>query len=200
MLVGRGAVHHKMRVGGNLGVMADPEDFVPFYRQEAEAVLMFLTRRTLDPEVSLDLTAETFAQAWRAWPRVRSDSSEEMRAWLFTIARRQLGHYLRHGYAQRRAIARLGIRVPSVHEDDLAAIESAAGLGDLRRDLAVELGRLSGEQREALQLRVVDEMPYEEVARRLGVSEPAARARVSRGLRALERALGPASAIEGGAL
>jgi RNA polymerase sigma factor (sigma-70 family) len=179
--------------------MADREGFVPFYRQEAEAVLFFLTRRALDPEVALDLTAETFAQAWHAWSRVRDDSREEMRAWLFTIARRQLGHYLRRGYAQRRAIVRLGIRMPSVHEDDLAAIEDAAGLGDLRRGLAVELGRLSGEQREALQLRVVDEMPYEEVARRLGVSEQAARARVSRGLRALERALGPVSVIEGGA-
>jgi RNA polymerase sigma factor (sigma-70 family) len=189
-----------MHAGGNLGVMAEREGFVRFYREEAETVLMFLTRRTLDPEVALDLTAETFAQAWRGWPRVRSDSGEEMRAWLFTIARRQLGHYLRSGYAQRRAIARLGIRMPSVHEDDLAAIEHAAGLGDLRRDLAVELGRLSGEQREALQLRVVEEMPYEEVARRLGVSEPAARARVSRGLRALERALGGTSVIEGGAL
>lgn len=95
---------------------------------------------------------------------------------------------------------RLGIRTPSVHEDDLAAIEDAAGLGDLRRDLAVELGRLSGEQRQALQLRVVDEMSYEEVAKRLGVSEPAARARVSRGLRALERALGLVAATEGGVL
>lgn len=193
-------MRHRIRAGGNLVVMADPEGFVPFYRGEAKAVLVFLTRRTLDPEVALDLTAETFAQAWRGWPRVRANSSEEMRAWLFTIARRQLSHYLRTGYAQRKAIARLGIRVPSVHEDDLAAIEDAAGLAELRRELAVELGRLSAEQREALQLRVVDEMPYEEVARRLGVSEPAARARVSRGLRALERALGPAAAIGGGTL
>jgi RNA polymerase sigma factor (sigma-70 family) len=170
--------------------MADPAGFVPFYRGQAEAVLMFLTRRTLDPEVAVDLTAETFAQAWRAWPRVRTDSHEEMRAWLFTIARRQLAHYLRSGYARRSALTRLGMRVPSAHEDDLAAIEHAAGLAGLRRELAVELSRLSGEQRQALQLRVVEELPYEEVARRLGVSEQAARARVSRGLRALELALG----------
>ena len=180
--------------------MADPAGFVPFYRGEAEAVLMFLTRRTLDPEVALDLTAETFAQAWRAWPRVRSDSHEEMRAWLFTIARRQLAHYLRTGYAQRKAIARLGIRVPQAHEDDLAAIEHAAGLADLRRELAVELRRLSGEQREALRLRVVEELPYDEVATRLGVSGQAARARVSRGLRALERALGAMHASSGSVL
>jgi RNA polymerase sigma-70 factor (ECF subfamily) len=52
--------------------MADPEGFLPFYQAEAEAVLMFLTRRTLDGEVALELTAETFAQAWIGWPRVRS--------------------------------------------------------------------------------------------------------------------------------
>jgi RNA polymerase sigma factor (sigma-70 family) len=171
---------------------------VPFYREEGEAVLLFLTRRTLDGEVALELTAETFAQAWRGWPRVREDSREEMRAWLFTVARRQLGHYLRRGQAQRTAVRRLGIRTPSVHEDDLSAIEEAAGLGDLRLGLTVELERLSGEQREALQLRVVEEMPYEDMARRLGVSEQAARARVSRGLRALQRSLAAPTAAGGG--
>jgi RNA polymerase sigma factor (sigma-70 family) len=178
--------------------MADPEGFVPFYRQEAEAVLLFLTRRTLDGEVALDLTAETFAQAWRGWSRVREDSREEMRAWLFTIARRQLAHYLRRGHAQRTAVRRLGIRTPSAHEDDLTAIEDAAGLGDVRLGLKVELERLSDQQREALQLRVVEEMPYEEVARRLGVSEQAARARVSRGLRTLQRSLAAATVARGG--
>jgi RNA polymerase sigma factor (sigma-70 family) len=178
--------------------MADPARFVPFYRQEAETVLLFLTRRTLDAEVALDLTAETFAQAWRGWSRVREDSQEEMRAWLFTIARRQLGHYLRRGQAQRTAVRQLGIRTPSVHEDDLAAIEAAAGLGDVRLGLKVELERVSLEQREALQLRVVEEMPYDEVARRLGVSEQAARARVSRGLRTLQRALAATALADGG--
>jgi RNA polymerase sigma factor (sigma-70 family) len=178
--------------------MADPEGFVPFYRQEAEAVLLFLTRRTLDGEIALELTAETFAQAWRGWPRIREDSREEMRAWLFTVARRQLGHYLRRGRAHRTAVNRLGIHTPRVHEDDLSAIEDAAGLGDVRLGLKAELERLSGEQREALQLRVVEEMPYEEVARRLGVSEQAARARVSRGLRTLQHSLVAATVTGGG--
>jgi DNA-directed RNA polymerase specialized sigma24 family protein len=38
-------------------------------------------------------------------------------------------------------------------------------------------------------MRVVDELPYATVASRLAISEPAARARVSRGLRALGAAL-----------
>jgi RNA polymerase sigma-70 factor (ECF subfamily) len=51
------------------------------------------------------------------------------------------------------------------------------------------LARLSVEQRRALDLRIVQERSYAEVASDLGISELAARARVSRGLRALGRAL-----------
>jgi RNA polymerase sigma-70 factor (ECF subfamily) len=179
--------------------MADSETFVRFYKEEAETLLLFLTRRTLDGEVAVELTAETFAQAWRAWPRVRSDSCEEMRAWLFTIARRQLSHYLRRGRARRTAVRRIGLEVPLAHEDDLAAIETAAGLASARAQLSEALGALSSAQRDAVRMRVVEEMTYEEVARRLGVSEPTARARVSRGLRALQRALTAQPVGEGGA-
>lgn len=70
--------------------MASPDAFIALYEREAEPVLVFLTRRTLDVEVSLELTAETFAQAWRGWPRVRIESAEEVRGWLFTIARRRI--------------------------------------------------------------------------------------------------------------
>ena len=57
--------------------------------------------------------------------------------------------------------------------------------------LAVELAKLTSDQRDALELRVVQELPYHEVARRLGTTEATARARVSRGLRALGAALEP---------
>jgi hypothetical protein len=49
-------------------------------------------------------------------------------------------------------------------------------------------GELRAQQREALWMHVVEELPYPEVSTALGLSEPAARARVSRGLRALRRA------------
>jgi RNA polymerase sigma-70 factor (ECF subfamily) len=160
--------------------------------------LVFLARRTLDAEVAVDLTAETFAQAWRGWGRVRLESSEEVRAWLFTIARRQLSGYLRRGRVERRALRRLGIRTPMVHHDDVAEIEQAAGLASVRKVLGNELAALSGSQREALRLRIVEELPYSDVARELGVSEATARARVSRGLRALAEALEPLVLAEGG--
>jgi RNA polymerase sigma factor (sigma-70 family) len=169
--------------------MASPDAFITVYEREAETVLVFFTRRTMDVEVSLDLTAETFAQAWAGWAHVRGDVPEEMRAWLFTIARRQLGRYLRRGRVERRAVRRMGVMVPRLHEDDFAEIERAAGLAALRSALGSELQKLSGGQRDALELRIVDELPYQEVARRLAITETTARARVSRGLRALAVAL-----------
>jgi RNA polymerase sigma factor (sigma-70 family) len=93
---------------------------------------------------------------------------------------------------ERRALRRVGWTVPLVHQDDLAEIERVADLGALRAGLGAELKKLSQSQRAALQLRVVEELPYHEVARRLGTTEPAARARVSRALRVLALALEPA--------
>jgi RNA polymerase sigma-70 factor (ECF subfamily) len=83
------------------------------------------------------------------------------------------------------------VSVPTLHEDDFGEIERAAGLASLRSTLRTELQRLSSDQRVALQLRVVDELPYPEVAHQLGITEATARARVSRGLRALAAALEP---------
>lgn len=167
----------------------DPDEFTALYRREAELVLLFLTRRTFDPEVALELTAETFAEAWRSRRGLRGTSDGERGAWLVTIARRCLARWLERGRLERRALQRLSVQLPAFHEDDLAAIERRAGLGARREELWRGLARLSAEQREALELRVVQERPYPAVARALGVSEPAARARVSRGLRALARAL-----------
>jgi RNA polymerase sigma-70 factor (ECF subfamily) len=93
----------------------------------------------------------------------------------------------------------MGVSVPSLDDEDIAEIERASELGALRALLGGELQKLSEDQRRAVQLRIVEELPYREVARRLGTTEPTARARVSRALRALAIALEPAGVQRGGA-
>lgn len=104
-----------------------------------------------------------------------------------------LGRSLRREQAERRALQRLGVEVPALEPDEVVRVAELAGLGELRGAVARELRGLPEDQREALRLRVVEELPYVDVARRLAISEPTARARVSRGLRALGRALNPSS-------
>lgn len=167
----------------------EPVAFARFYDQHAEGVLAYLMRRTYDPDVAMDLTAETFAQAYIARFRFRGSTDRAAAAWLYKIARRQLARYFRKSKAERKALKALGIQKPQLDEEQYARIDELAERADLRDVLRIELERLSHAHREALQLRVVQELPYSEVARRLNISEQAARARVSRALRRLADAL-----------
>lgn len=171
--------------------MTDGAEFSEMYRREGEAVLVFLTRRTFDIEVAVDLTAETFAVALQNWRQLAVLAPEQVQAWLFTVARRKHSRYLRTARLQRQAIEKLGVQVPAVHQEDWTEVEHRAGIHQWRDAVQAELARLSEAQREAVRLRVIDERPYPEIAQLLGVSEQTARARVSRGLRALARALEP---------
>jgi len=163
------------------------ERFGALYREHSEELLVFFIRRVYEPEVALDLTAETFAQALLHRRKFRGETAEQALAWIYGIAKHQLSRYFRKGAAEGRALAKLGIEAPVFTESELEQLERLAGLNELRATMSVALAQLSHDHREALQLRVVDELAYNEVAARLGISEESARARVSRGLRALGR-------------
>ena len=160
-------------------------DIATLYHRHAERILVFLARRCVDAEVAVDLTAETFAQAMTSRRHFRGRTEEEAVAWLFGIARHQLGTYLRRGKAEQRAVRQLGIELRPLQEDDVCRIEQLADLQAVRRALEEHVEQLSTDQRDALQLRVLEELPYAEVALRLQVTEATARARVSRALRQL---------------
>ncbi|HZV76065.1 MAG TPA: sigma-70 family RNA polymerase sigma factor [Conexibacter sp.] len=167
----------------------DPEAFAQFYDEYASGVLAFIARRTFDVEVARDLTAETFAQAFCSRRRFRGTTDGEAAGWLYAIARHLLSRYVRNGIVERKATERLGIAVPELVEGDYDRVVQLAGLAEMRVIVSEAFERLRPDQREAVRLRVVDEVPYSEIAARLAISEPTARARVSRGLRQIASAL-----------
>jgi RNA polymerase sigma-70 factor (ECF subfamily) len=169
--------------------MSESELVGSLYVAHAERLLGFFMRRVFDPESARDLTAETFAQALLSQRKHRGSTEAEAEAWLYAIARHQLARYLRKGYAERRAIKRLGISLSPLSDSDIERIDELAGTERLRQSVAEALGELSAANRDAVELRVVAELPYPEVAQRLGISEATARARVSRSLRSLGSAL-----------
>lgn len=121
--------------------------------------------------------------------RFRGSTEAEAAGWLYGIARRQLALYFRRSAVEKRALQRLGLQAPRFTEEEESRLRELAEPDDLRAAVRLELERLSAAQREALQLRVVDELPYADVADSLGISQQAARARVARGLKALAAAL-----------
>jgi RNA polymerase sigma factor (sigma-70 family) len=164
----------------------DREQIIELYDRHARELVGFFTRRTGDPQLALDLLGETFPTAFEQRRRCRARDDRQQAAWLFRIAVNKLNAHFRRGASERRATERFASQLRALTGAELAAI---GRLADSSNALVSALGVLSEDQQQALRLRVIDERPYHEVSEELGVSEPAARARVSRGLRALRRAV-----------
>ncbi len=164
----------------------DPHAFRELYDRWADTLLAYFYRRVLNAEVAADLLAETFAVAFEARGRFR-DVGKPAGAWLYGIARRELSHYFRRRHVELRAARRLGIQIPALDQESTAAIEALVDADAQRTALTQAMSRMSPAERDAVQLRVVAELDYEEIAVRLSCSESAARVRVHRGLARLSQ-------------
>lgn len=87
------------------------------------------------------------------------------------------------------ALERLTWERRELTQGEQERIVELADLEERRAKMHEHLGQLPAGLREAIELRVIGERSYHHVAEALDISEQAARARVSRGLRALAQAL-----------
>jgi RNA polymerase sigma factor (sigma-70 family) len=174
----------------------DPSTFADVYVEYHEQVLRFFARRTLDPETAFDLMAETFAELFAHIDGFRGETEDQGRAWMWTVARHQLYRWRERGIVERRSIERLGMPVASLGQVEYERIEDLADLQRVRPQLEQALDQLGSEQRQALQLRVLEHRDYDDIAQQCGASEQVVRARVSRGLRQLAKSLAEASPAE----
>jgi len=162
-----------------------PHSFVALYYRTMPGLLRYFARRTLDAQVAADLTAETLAEAFASRGRFRDRGDGSATAWLYTIARRQFGRYLRRLRVEDAARRRLGMQRVELGPEDVERVETLIDFEEIGRAVSAAFDELRADQREALRLRVIEGRSYAEVAAELGCSEDVARSRVSRGLRRL---------------
>lgn len=131
--------------------------------------LLAYSRRLVD-DAAEDVLQDAFIKALRAYPKLRQ--ADHLRAWLFRITTTSaIDHANR--VKGRNEVSLDGAAEPaSPPPDDMFAFD---GL----------VGGLPDSARAALVLRYVKDMPYEEMAARLGCTAQAARQRVSTAVRAL---------------
>ena len=161
----------------------DPDQFRVLYDRYAERMYGFFRRRTRDHDAALDLTAETFAAAWVSKHGFRDLAAGSAGPWLFTIAKRVLIESVRRRRLETKTLDRLRVQARPPADQDARTDER--WLEGLDADLERALAELPTDQRQAVELRVLGELPYVSVANRLGCSATAARIRVSRGLKRL---------------
>lgn len=177
------AVHMSHR-----GLGADA--IVELYRRLRPRLVHFFLRRTRDLDTAFDLVGETFTRAVEHARRFRGGTDAD--PWVWGIARNVLAEHVRRDRVQQRGLQRLALERP---ETSAELPEDRAG--DEPGPAVQALTALVVDQRDALHLRVVEQLDYDIVARRLGISEPTARARVSRGLRKLALSLEGGHNLEG---
>jgi RNA polymerase sigma-70 factor (ECF subfamily) len=174
----------------------DAAAFRAFYDRWSPPVLGYFQRRVNDPQLALDLTAETFAVVFEKSGGFRWRGISPG-AWVFGIARRRLQHYFRQQAVERRALEKLGVE-PVVYED--AALQRVEQLVDneaLRKLVAAVLESARESDRRVLEMRFIDNLPYADIAQSLGCSVNAARVRCHRALNRIEQQLAEHEAAQG---
>lgn len=152
-------------------------------------VLAWHTARCPSAEVAHDLTAETFAQALGSLRRFRGEVPGAGGAWLQAIASNMLRSYYRRNRVETAARKRLGMLIETKAPADTDRVDELDEIAALAPLLAAALSKLSADQRRAIEMRVLRQMPYEAIASGLECTQATARMRVSRGLRNLNRLL-----------
>lgn len=171
-------------------VDGDEEAFGEFYIRHANRLFRYFRPRCAGSQDAYDLVAETFAQALQSLADFDSTRGEPA-GWLFGIAKNKHRRYVRNGAVETRARGRLAMTVSTLSGDALDRLDQIIDLTEVLHQLDPAIDDLAPTIGQAVRLRCIDELTYEDIGRELGIRPSAARKRVSRGLRQLEDRMGP---------
>ncbi len=150
----------------------DESEFDDFYSSSFRRVTAQLYAMIGDPDEAQECVQEAFVRAWSH--RSKLDRGQHPEAWVRTTAYRlAVSRWRRRGLARRPQDRALSPATSTIPAD-----ESHVALVDALR-------RLPENQRQALVLHHLCDLPVADVAREVGVPEGTIKARLSRGRAAL---------------
>ena len=150
---------------------ASEEAFLQLYQRYAGKIYGFLQKRTSG---SLDMEAifqETFLKLHTA--KRRYSSEFPFSAWIFTICRNLLIDHARKNLREQKGSRKIK------EEQDLEIVESPTGRDERLKEAIASLPLV---QKKAVELRFLQELPYEAISKNLQKSEGNVRKIVSRGI------------------
>ena len=159
-------------------LLGEQEAWQSFIQEHEGRIYGYLYRLEGNSDDALDLTQEVFYRAWRSIRTFRP--GERVLPWLYQVARNtQIESHRRKQHARfslEEAREDLGFEVQSGARSPVQAAESEQAQDRVQRALM----RLAPEYREAVVLRFVEDLPYDEIARLQGVAVGTAKSRVFR--------------------
>ena len=149
-------------------------------------------RMAANPDDALDLSQEAFIKAWRALGQYQFKAS--FSTWLFRLTSNVCIDFLRR--KKRRQETSLTENYDDSDEGAELSLPDCAPLpeqqaitNETKIELARAMGQLSPDHREILQLRVVEDLPYEQIADILGVRVGTVKSRLARARLSLRKIL-----------
>ncbi|MFJ4825645.1 RNA polymerase sigma factor [Streptomyces bacillaris] len=152
------------------------------YDRHATAVLRFIRRLTSDQGMAEEILQETWLAVWRSAAAFRGESSAK--GWVLGVARRQAHNQLRRTRLQVTDLAEAQ-DVP----DPAPGVEDQVLRDAERRELRTAVSELPEHLREVLELVLVEDLPYPEVATVLAIPVGTVKSRMSHARQRLGRML-----------
>jgi RNA polymerase sigma factor (sigma-70 family) len=153
--------------------------FQVFLEDHLDPVRAFL-RGMVGPNDADDCLQETFIAALRAYPGAHAGN---LRAWVFTIARRKAIDHQRSRARSAQPLADVDHLVDRANSAPGA--DEAVGMSPRHSEIWAAVAELPPGQRAAVVLRFAVDLRYRDVGEALGTSEEGARRNVHEGLKKL---------------
>lgn len=171
----------------------DEDAFAQLLDDHQGKVYGLILRLTGSPEDAMELTQETFFNAWRGLPSFQRNS--KFSTWLYRLATNVTIDFLRKE-KRRRSLSVSSLSVDG--DDDLRVLDvpdhrftpqSEAERRELQEAVHQGISKLSDEHRQVLVLRELNGLSYSEIAQVLDIEEGTVKSRISRARLALRKIL-----------
>ena len=153
-------------------------EFERIYRANVEAVTAYFARRTADPQVVADLTADTFVGVITYFGSF-DPGKGTARAWVFGIARRVYASYCEAYSQQQHKLQRLAGR-RDLDQDQITELLDRIDAERAGRDLVSGLAALPERDRAVVELVDIAGLRPKEAAAALGLTPGTVRMRLMR--------------------
>lgn len=144
--------------------------FARLHAGNGRHVMAYALRRAARPEDAAEVVSETFLVAWRRLDDL--PTGEEVRPWLYGVARRVLANQRRGEQRRDRLSERL--------RNELSTLIPAEAAPEAETAAMRTLGRMDPRDREVLLLAGWEGLGPTEIAQVMGITRPAARNRLHR--------------------
>jgi RNA polymerase sigma factor (sigma-70 family) len=165
-------------------------EFERLYRANVEAVTAYFARRSADPHVVADLTADTFVAVITRFESF-DPRKGTARAWVFGIARHVYASYCEAYSQQQHKIQRLAGR-RDLDPDQVEELVDRIDAERAGRDLVSGLATLPERDRAVVELVDIAGLPPKEAATALGLTPGTVRMRLMRARARLRKQTGQA--------